>query len=164
MKCPKCGYIGFDYSQVCAKCNKDISSEQEKMNIPSFRPNPPAMLAALTGEANESQVGLRMDASGGFATDEHEAGIALDESGAISSGDIAFADSQEVEMDFEAEGSEELDATGETDTGPDDFSDDFTCEPYFTHEISGTTTITKTDIVSDTALTDGWGCSIELNV
>ena len=96
MKCPKCGYLSFDYSQECAKCNKDISGEQEKMNVPPFRPNPPSMLAALTGEANESQVGLRMDESGGFATDEHGAGIALDESGAISSEDAAFAESQEI--------------------------------------------------------------------
>jgi hypothetical protein len=125
MKCPKCGYISFDYSQVCAKCSKDISVEQEKMNIPAFRPDPPALLAALTGEANESQVGIPMDGSGAFATDEHQAGIALDESGAISAGGVAFAESQEVEMDFEAEGTGELAATGETEIGADELSDDF---------------------------------------
>ncbi len=125
MKCPKCGYISFDYSQVCAKCNKDISTEQEKMNIPPFRPDPPALLAALTGEANESQVGIPMGESGGFGTDEQQAGIAMDESGGISTDDVAFAESQEVEMDFEAEGTGELDATGETDSGAEDFSEDF---------------------------------------
>jgi len=38
MKCPKCGYISFDYNQVCPKCNKDISADGQKMNLPSYKP------------------------------------------------------------------------------------------------------------------------------
>lgn len=50
MKCPKCGYISFDHNQTCPKCKKDISAEQKKLNLPDFRPSPPSLLEALTGE------------------------------------------------------------------------------------------------------------------
>jgi len=125
MRCPKCGYISFDYSQVCSRCNKDISIEQEKLNVPPFRPNPPSLLGALTGEANESQVGIRMDESGGYGTGDHEAGIAMDDSSAIGGDEIAFAESQEMDMGLETEASGEFDATGETGEGADEFSEDF---------------------------------------
>ncbi len=58
MKCPKCGYISFDYNQVCPKCNKDIGKEQEKLNLPGFKPDPPYLLEALTGAASASRIGL----------------------------------------------------------------------------------------------------------
>jgi len=56
MKCPKCDYVSFDYNQVCPKCEKDISDEQAKLNLPQYRPNPPYLLAMLTGEIYESDV------------------------------------------------------------------------------------------------------------
>ena len=58
MKCPKCGYISFDYNDSCPKCNKDISAEREKMNLPSYAPNPPSLLTALTGEGDEPEFDL----------------------------------------------------------------------------------------------------------
>jgi len=54
MKCPKCNYVSFDYNQVCPKCNKDISAEQQRMNLPDYRPSPLALLGALTGEPGQS--------------------------------------------------------------------------------------------------------------
>lgn len=58
MKCPKCSYISFDYNQICPKCNKDISEEQRKLNLPGYKPDPLFLLGALTGAASESQIGL----------------------------------------------------------------------------------------------------------
>ena len=58
MKCPKCGYISFDYNQVCPKCSKDISAEQARLNLPSFRPDTPYLLQTLIGEGDESSAGL----------------------------------------------------------------------------------------------------------
>ncbi len=60
MKCPKCGYISFDYNLTCPKCNKDISREQKKLNLPAFPPAPPSLLGALTGQASESQMGIQV--------------------------------------------------------------------------------------------------------
>jgi hypothetical protein len=98
MKCPKCGYISFDYNLSCPKCSKDISSEQEKLHISAFRPDPPFLLGALTGEANESQIGHAPSAS--QASLEKEADISLDEeANPNDSGEIAIGDSSELNLD-----------------------------------------------------------------
>jgi hypothetical protein len=97
MKCPKCGYISFDYNLSCPKCNKDISSEQEKLHIPAFRPDPPFLLGALTGEANESQVGV--SPTGSQASFEKAADISLDDSDPLDSGEVSAEDSSELNMD-----------------------------------------------------------------
>ncbi|RPI77097.1 MAG: hypothetical protein EHM45_10420 [Desulfobacteraceae bacterium] len=60
MKCPKCGYISFDYNTRCPKCNKDIAAEQEKLNFPPFKPNPPFLLESLIGEATDSAPALHV--------------------------------------------------------------------------------------------------------
>jgi ssDNA-binding Zn-finger/Zn-ribbon topoisomerase 1 len=49
MRCPKCGYISFDYNLECPKCRSDISMEQRKLNLPSFKQSPPFFLGALVG-------------------------------------------------------------------------------------------------------------------
>ncbi|MFQ5559003.1 MAG: hypothetical protein ACE5FU_00260 [Nitrospinota bacterium] len=33
MKCPKCGYIGFEYLDDCKKCNKDLAKHKKTFNI-----------------------------------------------------------------------------------------------------------------------------------
>ena len=97
MKCPKCSYISFDYNLSCPKCNKDISSEQEKLHIPPFRPDPPFLLTALTGELNESQTGATPTAS--QISFEKDADANLNDSGALDSGEIALNDSSELNLD-----------------------------------------------------------------
>ncbi len=51
MKCPKCNYTSFDYSQVCPKCGKDNSEEQARLKFSPNKPNPPFFLASLIGVA-----------------------------------------------------------------------------------------------------------------
>jgi hypothetical protein len=102
MKCPKCGYISFDYNLSCPKCNKDISSEQEKLHIPAFRPDPPSLLGVLTGEANESHIGPA--SSGSHVSFEKEADISLDDANLnevspLDSGEIDVGDSSELNLD-----------------------------------------------------------------
>ncbi|MGE5839622.1 MAG: hypothetical protein ACM34H_06775 [Deltaproteobacteria bacterium] len=99
MKCPKCSYIGFDYNLSCPKCNKDISAEQEKLHIPAFRPDPPFLLATLTGEANESQVSVT--ATGSQISLEKEVDISLDDSSLLDSGEVVAEDSSELNLDSE---------------------------------------------------------------
>ena len=50
MKCQKCNFISFDYNQACPKCGNDLSQEKDLMNFPSYKPAPPSLLGALTGE------------------------------------------------------------------------------------------------------------------
>ena len=96
MKCPKCGYISFDYNLSCPKCNKDISAEQEKLHIPSFRPDAPYLLGSLIGEANESQATPL--STGSQVSLEEEADITLDEASPIDSSELNM-DSGELSLD-----------------------------------------------------------------
>jgi len=50
MKCPKCGYVSFDHNENCPKCKKDVSSERDRMNLPTHQVDPPFLLATLIGE------------------------------------------------------------------------------------------------------------------
>jgi len=61
MKCPKCDYISFDDNQVCPKCNRDISSERARMNLPSYRSNPPSLLGTLFGKTQESKINTKIE-------------------------------------------------------------------------------------------------------
>jgi len=62
MKCPKCRYVSFDYNEVCPKCNKDLTSERKKMNLPGIKPNPPFFLGSLTGDLGDSRFGIEVGA------------------------------------------------------------------------------------------------------
>jgi hypothetical protein len=72
MKCPKCGYISFDYNRACPKCNEDISAERVKLNLSDYRSDPPFLLGALTGEVNESEVEIEMDYFAGMKVPDGE--------------------------------------------------------------------------------------------
>jgi hypothetical protein len=105
MKCPKCGYISFDYNQVCPKCNRNISAEQEKIFLPSFRPDPPSLLGFLTGEANESNLNLRGQQDSHMNID-HSENIGLGDSAVLNKSSFGL-DEQELEMSFPPEDSGE---------------------------------------------------------
>jgi hypothetical protein len=145
MKCPKCSYISFDFNQVCPKCNKDIAVEQAKLHIPSFRPEAPALLGALIGEADDS-TGVAVDTSTGIDSGEldfEDSGavdsgeLSFEDSGAMDSGDMGFEDSEELDMGFESGGepaegvvsafdSAELEpSTGEVEIASEDSVTDF---------------------------------------
>jgi hypothetical protein len=121
MKCPKCGYMSFDFNQICPKCSKDIGAERDKMSLPSFRPAPPSLLGALTGETSDSNIGLSVDGSGAFAATGGETPFSPEDSQTIEAMEEAFEDSQSLELQIEAtpeegihfpaeEGGEELSA------------------------------------------------------
>jgi hypothetical protein len=40
MRCPKCGFISFDFLENCTKCNADLAGERRRLNLPGFRPDP----------------------------------------------------------------------------------------------------------------------------
>jgi hypothetical protein len=85
MKCPKCGYISFDYNQRCPKCNKDLGPEQKRRNLIVFKHNPPFLLASLTGDLDDVDV-----SPGGVMAD-----------------DIESLEQQDLEMHLDVEGSME---------------------------------------------------------
>jgi len=102
MKCPKCSYVSFDYNLTCPKCDKDISSEQEKLHLPSFRPDPPFMLGALTGEVNDTHAPSPRGSS--EIPMDREAEVTFDdESAHFDSGEVSLPESGDFEL-----GSEEI--------------------------------------------------------
>jgi hypothetical protein len=111
MKCPKCGYISFDHNEFCPKCNKNISVIRDKMNMPSYKASPPSMLGALTGEANDSGVDIKVQSSGETASVlDQESGLSLEDSQTIEAMEKTFRESQEFEIELETtldEGKEE---------------------------------------------------------
>ena len=102
MKCSKCGYISFDYNQVCPKCNKEISADQGKLDLPSFRPDPPSLLGALTGEQNESSVNLNIDPASVMAA-QGEADADLDDSLVMDSQEMSLDEEEDLDISLDTE-------------------------------------------------------------
>ena len=98
MKCPKCGYISFDYNQRCPKCNKDLGPEQKKRNLVIFKHNPPFFLGSLTGEANNVDAPPGAGMVDDFeALEEEDLDMHLDEQGSLETGTAV----EDVSLDLE---------------------------------------------------------------
>ncbi len=99
MKCPKCGYISFDYNDTCPKCNKDLSAVRGKLNLYSFEPNPPSLLGALTSQTPETQdtLGPTMDSHFDILETEIELSTETDTQQTINE---ETSDSEEIEIEL----------------------------------------------------------------
>ena len=96
MRCPKCGYISFDYNQLCPKCNKDISDEQAKINLPTYKHNPPSLLGTLIGGEEESSAGFTLD----NASNLHRAGVDLEEPVSMKDNDAVDLSGADNELEI----------------------------------------------------------------
>jgi len=97
MKCPKCGYISFDYNQRCPKCSRDLVPEQKKRNLAAFKHNPPFLLATLTGDVDDidsaSEEGIAAD---GAAIEEQDFEMHLDTEAPSTTG----AEVEDISLDL----------------------------------------------------------------
>ena len=109
MKCPKCSYISFDYNASCPKCNKDVTSEARKLNLPSYKPSPPALLGSLSGDTNDSYANLLRNTYSGPAPEEPNLDVGLNDSSEIGGQEGVFDDGRDLDINF---GSGEFDASG----------------------------------------------------
>jgi hypothetical protein len=101
MRCPKCGYISFDSNLDCPKCRSDISMEQSKLHLPSFKPSPPFFLGNLVG--NEA---FPLEEESAESFDADESGPAIREGDAAESFDGKGA--MIIEEEFSADTAREL--------------------------------------------------------
>ena len=154
MKCPKCGYISFDYNEVCPKCNKNIAALRDKMSLPSYKAAPLSMLKALTGEASDSDAGISVQVSEDTASVlEEEEGLSLEDSQAIEAMEKTFKDSQEFDMQLETTLDEVWDETPKEDAA--DLSldiedlpiEDARFEPAQTEDAAEIETIVDSDLL-----------------
>jgi hypothetical protein len=102
MKCPKCSYISFDYNQVCPKCKKDISSEQQRMNLPDYKPSPPYLLASLLGGAARSEEAVLSESS------DFDFGLELEGSGELDESDLTVAAADLTRQDLSEKADEKI--------------------------------------------------------
>lgn len=100
MKCPKCRYISFDHNQVCPKCEKDITLEQGKLNLPLFLANPPFLIASLIGEMEEIQ-GEYNIGSHAEGRDGEDSGFSFDDTTVLEG--TSFDETQDLSMSLEDE-------------------------------------------------------------
>jgi hypothetical protein len=143
MKCPKCGYISFDYNQVCPKCSKDISAEQTRLNLPSFRPDTPFLLEALVGEGEESGIGLDSGTYVDIEGDTAEFGtdMGFGDTGTVDNDGVEFGDTPETDEEADsAVVDEELLSTFDFEELEADTSDE---------EVAFDTSVTDFDLESD---------------
>lgn len=118
MRCPKCGYISFDYNQICPKCDRDIGDEQKKLNLPAYKPEPPFLLGTLTGIASESQIELEADGFKDTSELEREIAASMDDTGVMKKEELFGGDDAGFEMQVDLEQSDS--AASETDAVSED--------------------------------------------
>jgi hypothetical protein len=101
MRCAKCGFISFDFNRVCPKCDRELSDEQKRLNLPSFRPDPPQLLSRLVGEGSDAEfdIGAEPDVTivGGAADGEIDAGL-----------ETSFVDLEESPFSYDGEEDHEV--------------------------------------------------------
>jgi len=51
MRCPKCGYVSFDYLARCKKCSRDLADSRRTLNLLDAKPAVPFLLGSLVGAA-----------------------------------------------------------------------------------------------------------------
>lgn len=105
MKCPKCGYISFDYNEVCPKCNRDISGAGAKMNHPSYIPNPPSLLGSLIGQDNGAPLDLEFSPPEGIPPLKRPQEM---DSGKISPDPAVEAEPEEFEISIDSDMEDEI--------------------------------------------------------
>ncbi|MDY6864141.1 MAG: hypothetical protein SV062_14280, partial [Thermodesulfobacteriota bacterium] len=118
MKCPKCGYISFDYLESCKKCNKDLVQTRELLGIIS--PVPPELTLDLgSGEGKYISEGASqfIETDSVTSTEEAEAVLDIEE---LSESTAEFkiqkldtADQGEIEAEMEISSGEVLKADAE---------------------------------------------------
>ncbi|MBW2095393.1 MAG: hypothetical protein JRI80_10940 [Deltaproteobacteria bacterium] len=97
MKCPKCGYMSFDFNEICPKCQRNIISEREKMNHLPFKPEPPFLLAGLLAQTGDSQVGMELSEAA-IVAGTQETMLPLEEPPAL---DIDMEEGSSMEIELE---------------------------------------------------------------
>jgi hypothetical protein len=100
MKCPKCGYITFDYAKTCPKCNKDIATEREKLNLPTFAPAPLSLLDTLIARAIRPDIDTEIQEPESAPTITQDLILGAEDFGAIEAMEEALSEDKDIEMDL----------------------------------------------------------------
>ena len=100
MKCPKCGYITFDYAKTCPKCNKNIVNERERLNLPTFAPAPLSFLDSLIARAIRPDIDTEIQEPQSASSMTQDLIKGPEDFGAIEAMKEALDEDQDIEMDL----------------------------------------------------------------
>ena len=100
MKCPKCGYITFDYAKTCPKCNKNIVNERERLNLPTFAPAPLSLLDTLIARAIRPDIDTEIQEPQSASSMTQDLITGPEDFGAIEAMKEALDEDQDIEMDL----------------------------------------------------------------
>ena len=100
MKCPKCGYITFDYAKTCPKCNKDIVTERERLNLPTFAPAPLSLLDSLIARAIRPDIDTEIQEPQSASSMTQDLIKGPEDFGAIEAMKEALDENQDIETDL----------------------------------------------------------------
>ena len=53
MKCPKCGFVSFDYLDGCTSCGRKLSGVRQELNLSDCKPEVPFLLGSLIGDTKD---------------------------------------------------------------------------------------------------------------
>ncbi|MBF0495722.1 MAG: hypothetical protein HQK58_03980 [Deltaproteobacteria bacterium] len=122
MKCPKCGFISFDYNENCPHCQRELASVGAAWTLPVMKPQTPFLLGALLDET-----------SGDLGTGPYEPDYQSDED--TDSG-LPLLDGPDTDLSVDKDEDDSLGLTMDPDDDLDEpeisFSEDD--EPEFTEE------------------------------
>jgi hypothetical protein len=99
MKCPKCNYISFDFNKACPSCDRDISAERDKMNLPHYRPSPPFLLGSVIADSYGFSGNARLASPDSLPS--AEAHGEFDEPRDGMAEDMAYEDQIDLDIDLE---------------------------------------------------------------
>lgn len=101
MRCPKCGYVSFDHNDSCPKCRRNLITERDQLNLPSYAPDPPYFLGRLLGESGEASVAYHSAKNGEFNVLEEELEFES-EAPEVQIPAAAITEEKEIEIELES--------------------------------------------------------------
>ena len=57
MKCPKCGFVSFDYLDGCTLCGRKLSGVRQELNLSDVKPEVPFLLGSLIEDTMDDFAG-----------------------------------------------------------------------------------------------------------
>ncbi|SDP47412.1 hypothetical protein [Desulforhopalus singaporensis] len=114
MRCPKCGYISFDFLDECLKCKKNIRGASESLGGTVYKKTAPAFLRF---DQVAGDIGIEIDSAMAGAVDPEEY---IDEDLEILMADDESEDGEEGEINFDQQEQDDLDITIESSSEDDD--------------------------------------------
>ena len=76
MKCPKCGYVSFEYLDTCRKCGRDLTQLKTDMGVTTFTPGVINVLKYVEGMEEAVEEGEEAAVATATAEETEEAGAA----------------------------------------------------------------------------------------